>query len=121
MIIHKPISPKAHAMIDYVLVGALLVVPSLLKFHKKARRLYIAEAAVLLPYVALTKQPLSLKGIIPMETHGRIDPFNIAQFALQTFYKRVRRNRSSLIFNIAFTALAGITVLLTNYDAKTSR
>ena len=118
MTIPKPISPKAHAIIDYALVGALLAVPSLLKFHKKARRLYIAEAVLFFPYLDLTKQPVALKGIIPMETHGRIDPFNVAQFALQTFYKPIRRSHSSLTFNIVFTALAGVTVLLTTMQRQ---
>jgi hypothetical protein len=39
----------------------------------------------LLPYAALTRQPLAIKGLIPFKTHGRIDPFNVAQFALQIF------------------------------------
>lgn len=114
----KPISPKAHALIDYALVGALLTLPSLLKMNKKAKLIYAAEAAVLLPYVALTEQPVAVKGLIPMETHGKIDPFNVAQFAAQTFFKPFHKTRKELIFNVAFTAIAGLTVLLTNYQEK---
>ena len=111
----KPISPKWHALIDYALVGSLLTLPSLLGMNKKAKRIYAAEALVLLPYVALTKQPVAIKGLIPMETHGKIDPFNVAQFALQTFFKPFRKSKKELIFNVAFTAIAGLTVLLTDY------
>jgi hypothetical protein len=111
----KPIDPKWHALIDYTLVAGLLTVPSLLKFNKTAKIVYAAEALTLLPYVALTKQPVALKGLIPMETHGKIDPFNVAQFALQTFFKPFHKTKKELLFNIAFTTLAGLTVLLTKY------
>ncbi|MEO3407561.1 hypothetical protein AAFN85_26825 [Mucilaginibacter sp. CAU 1740] len=111
----KPITPKWHALIDYALVGSLLTLPSLFGMNKKAKQLYAAEALILLPYVALTKQPVAVKGLIPMETHGKIDPFNVAQFALQTFFKPFHQTKKELIFNVAFTAIAGLTVLLTDY------
>ena len=116
--IEKPISPKWHALIDYALVTGLLTLPSLLGMNKNAKRIYAAEALVLLPYVALTEQPLAIKGLIPMEAHGKIDPFNVAQFALQTFFKPFRKSKKELIFNVAFTAVAGLTVLLTNYKKE---
>lgn len=114
----KVISPKAHALIDYALTGSLLVLPSLLRMNKAAKRIYAAEALFLLPYVALTKQPVTVKGIIPFKTHGKIDPFNVAQFALQSFLKPFRKSRKELAFNLVFTALAGITVLLTDWDGE---
>lgn len=112
----KPLSPKTHALIDYALAGSLLILPSLLRMNKSARIIYATEAAILLPYVALTRQPAAVKGLIPFKTHGRIDPFNIAQFALQSLMKPFRKDPRALIFNLAFTALAGATVLLTNWD-----
>jgi len=111
----KPISPKWHALIDYGLIGALLTLPSLLKMERKARLIYAAEAAILLPYVALTKQPASVKDLIPFKTHGKIDPFNIAQFAAQSLLPVFRKNRKELVFNVAFTAIAALTVWLTDY------
>ncbi|MES2456325.1 MAG: hypothetical protein V4594_12325 [Bacteroidota bacterium] len=116
----KIISPKQHAIIDYALTGALLLLPTLLKMNKKVKLTYAAEAAILLPYIALTRQPAALKGLIPFKTHGKIDPFNIAQFALQSLVPAFRRNRKELIFNLAFTAIAGATVLLTDWKGKTS-
>ncbi|MXV16716.1 hypothetical protein [Hufsiella ginkgonis] len=116
----KPISPKSHALIDYMLVGSLLTLPSLLRMNKNARKIYAAEALLLLPYVAFTRQPAAVKGLIPFKTHGKIDPFNIAQFALQTFFKPFRKTKTELVFNVAFTALAGLTVLLTDWDGRTT-
>ncbi|MVN90294.1 hypothetical protein [Mucilaginibacter aquatilis] len=113
----KPVSPKLHAILDYALVGSLFVLPSLLKMNKKAVKVYVAEAAVLLPYVALTRQPLAIKDVIPFKTHGKVDLFNVAQFAIQSFMPAFKNRRKELLFNIAFTAIAGATVLLTDWKS----
>ncbi len=111
------ISPKGHALLDYALAGSLLVLPSLLKMNKTAKLVYAAEAAVLLPYIALTKHPVAIKGLIPFKMHKKIDPFNVAQFAAQSMLPAFRKNKKELAFNIAFTALAGLTVLFTDWKA----
>jgi hypothetical protein len=110
-----PISPKWHSIIDYALIGGLLVLPTVLKMNKSAKYIYAAQAMVLLPYVALTKQPLAVKGLIPLQLHRKIDPFNVAQFALQTLFKPFRNTKKELIFNVAFTVVAGLSVALTNW------
>lgn len=115
----KPISPKLHSLIDYTLVGSLLTLPSVLGFNHTVKKIYTAEALVLLVYVALTDQPLTVKPLIPFPIHGKIDPFNIAQFALQTALKAFRKDRNALLFNIGFTAVAGLTVLLTDWQGPT--
>ncbi|MEJ2880515.1 hypothetical protein [Pedobacter sp. GR22-6] len=114
----KPISPKAHALIDYALAGSLLILPRVLGMNKKVKKIYNTEALVPLPYIAMTRQPLAIKKLIPFKTHGKIDPFNIAQFALQSLLPAFRKSRKELIFNIAFTCVAGATVLLTNWNQK---
>lgn len=115
----KPISPKLHALIDYALVGSLFTLPSVLGFNQTVKKVYTAEALALLTYVALTDQPITIKPLIPFPTHGKIDPFNVAQFALQSGLKAFRRGKKALFFNIGFTALAGITVLLTDWNGPT--
>ncbi len=115
----KPISPKLHGLIDYALVGSLLTLPTLLGFNKTVKKIYAAEALGLLTYVALTDQPVALKPLIPFPIHGKIDPFNVAQFALQTGLKAFRKQPKALIFNLGFTAIAGLTVLLTDWNGPT--
>lgn len=115
----KPISPKTHALIDYALVSSLLTLPSLLDFSPDVKKIYTAEALALLVYVALTDQPAAVKPVIPFPVHGKIDPFNVGQFALQTFLKPFREDKQARLFNIGFTALAGITVLLTDWNGPT--
>lgn len=119
MSIPKPVSPKVHSLIDYVLASSLLVLPSALKFDDKVKKLYAAEGIILLVYVALTDQPAAIKPVIPFPVHGKIDPFNIAQFALQTFFKPFQKDKKAMVFNICFTAIAGITVLLTDWNGRT--
>ncbi|MVM36256.1 hypothetical protein GO755_39975 [Spirosoma sp. HMF4905] len=115
----KPISPKLHALIDYGLVGSLLTVPSLLGFSDSVKKLYTAEALALFVYIALTDQPVAVKPLIPFPVHGKIDPFNIGQFALQTFLKPFQADRKARLFNVGFTALASLTVLMTDWHGPT--
>lgn len=115
----KPISPKMHGLSDYLLAGSLLTMPPLLGFNTKARTLYAAEAITLLGYVALSNHPASVKPLIPFTMHGKIDPFSIAQFALQSFWKPFRKDKKALWFNFGFTALAGTVVLLTDWHGRT--
>ncbi len=115
----KPISPKTHSLIDYALVGSLLTMPSVLGFTSQVKKIYMAEGLALLVYVALTDQPAAIKPLIPFPVHGKIDPFNIGQFALQTFLKPFQKDKKAKLFNIGFTALAGITVLLTDWNGPT--
>lgn len=117
----KPVSPAAHGILDYVLVGSLLILPSLFGFKKKVKKIYTAEALILLPYVAVSDHPAALKPLIPFRTHGKIDPFNIAGFALQTFSKPFRKDTKAMVFNAGFTALAAIIVLLTDWDGETKK
>ena len=116
-----PVSPKAHGIVDYALTGGLLALPSLFGFNKKVKRWYAAEALVLLTYIAITDHPAAIKPLIPFRVHGKIDPFNIGQFALQTFWKPIRKSKKAMAFNIVFTLLAGATVALTDWDGRTKK
>lgn len=115
----RPISPKVHALTDYALVASLITMPSLFGFNKKVKKLYVAEALILLTYIALTDSPVAIKPVIPFTTHGKIDPFNVAQFAMQTFFKSFRKDKKAMLFNIAFTAIAGTVVALTDWHGRT--
>ena len=116
-----PISPKLHGLVDYGLVASLLVLPTALGFSRTVRRLYAAEAAALLVYVALTDQPVAVLPLIPFRTHGRIDPFNVLNFAAHSLLKPFREDARAQLFNAVFTALAGATVALTDWDGPTGR
>jgi hypothetical protein len=117
----KPISPRLHGLLDYALVGSLLTLPSALRLSAPVKKIYTAEALALLAYIALTDHPNAVKPLIPFPVHGKIDPFNIAQFAGQTFLKPFRKDRKAQWFNVGFTVLAGLTVALTDWKADPSK
>ncbi|GAB3935723.1 hypothetical protein [Larkinella terrae] len=111
----KPISPTQHALLDYALVGSLLILPTVLNLSPTVKKVYTTEAWVLLGYVAITDHPLAVKPLIPFQVHGQIDPFNVMGFALQTFLGPFSRSKGATAFNIGFTLLSGITVAWTNW------
>ena len=115
----KPITPKAHGIIDYALAGSLFTLPAFFGFSKSVKSIYAAEGAVLLVYVALSDHPAAVKPVIPFTTHGKIDPFNVGQFALQTFFKPFWKDKKAMAFNIAFILIAGVTVALTDWHGQT--
>lgn len=117
----KPISPKAHGLADYALVGGLLVLPTVLGLNRKVKKIYAAEALALLAYVALTDHPTAVAPLIPFPVHGKIDPFNVANFAAHSLLKPFQRDKKALIFNTIFTAVSGAVVLLTDWQGKTKK
>lgn len=112
----KPISARTHCLIDYALAGSLLVLPRLCGLNAQARQRYAAEAAGLLAYVGTTQQPLAILPLIPFSVHGKIDPFNILFFAAQTLARPFRRERKAALFNLAFTSVAAVLVLFTDFS-----
>lgn len=111
----KPISPRMHGILDYALVGSLLVLPRILKLNSDVQKVYAVEALGLLAYIGITAQPAAIKPLIPFWLHSKIDSFNLAHFATQTFTKPFRRDRHAMLFNIVFTAAATAVVFLTDW------
>ncbi|WP_420460847.1 hypothetical protein [Neolewinella sp.] len=110
------LSPKAHGVLDYALATSLLVLPSLFGFSRKVRKVYAAEGVVLLTYVGLTEHPAAVRPLIPFWLHGKIDPYNIGQFTLQTFLPPFREDGKVQLFNVLFTVAAGGVVAFTDWS-----
>lgn len=108
----------AHGLLDYAVVAGMLAVPYICKFSKPVKKLYTAEALVLLGYIAVSDLPVSLKRVIPYKTHQKIDTLNVLQFAMQSFYKIFQKDKTALAFNIGLTAVAGTVVALTDWKAN---
>ena len=119
--ITKPVSPKVHGITDYALAGSLLLFPHLFHFPKQIKKIYTAEALLLLGYISFTDHPTAIKPLIPFSVHGKIDPFNVAQFATQTFWKPFRKNKGAQAFNILFTLAAGTIVAFTDWNGPTKK
>jgi hypothetical protein len=115
----KPVSPKAHGIIDYGFAAALLVMPHVLKLSKKAKRLYAADAFKTLLYSAFTDYPLALKRVIPFGLHRKMDKENVSALALATLYPLLHMNKRALYFHIGIIAAAMLTIALTDWEANT--
>ena len=115
----KPISPKRHGLIDYAFTAALLFMPGLLGFNKKAKSLYTGFGTGLLAYNALTDHPVSLKRVITYDGHYKLDCVNVATIALATGYKAVRKERKVFAFHVILLTFATLNVAFTDWEADT--
>jgi hypothetical protein len=70
---HKPITTRQHAMLDFATVGALLTLPAAMGWSKSLCSLLGGMGLVKLSYSLFTKHELSVNPIIPMETHLKLD------------------------------------------------
>ena len=113
---NKPITPAIHGAIDYFFGITLLTVPPLIGCSKKAIRYYRILGAEVILYGAITKQPLSAWPLIPMKTHRSIDVANLAELALLTCSKEIRRNSNASIFTWLMVAAGATAVLLTKWE-----
>ena len=114
----KPISPLVHGIIDYTFALALLSVPSILKLSKKARSIYAADALTILSYSAFTKYPPSVKPVIPLPLHKKLDYASLALIGLEAGSKEIRKDKRALIFSAGMITAGLITVLLTDWNVR---
>lgn len=69
----KFISPKIHGYLDYAVIAALFIAPSLLDFPGDAAGVTYALGVAYILMSILTAYPLSLAKIIPFTVHGTIE------------------------------------------------
>lgn len=117
----KPIMPAIHGLVDYMFAAALFTVPPLIGCSRKTVWMYHGIAAGTFLYGAITRQPLSLRPVIPMKAHRVIDVVNLSGLSLFTTYKGVRRNKKAIGFNLGMVALGAATVLLTQWRKHDQR
>ena len=112
----KPISPLMHGIIDYVFSFALLSAPSLIMLNKKAQRLYTINAFGVILYSAFTKYPPSVKQIIPLRLHKKIDCASLALIAFETCCKEIRKDKRAITFSAVMVTAGIVAVLLTDWQ-----
>ncbi len=113
---NKPISPKVHGIIDYVMGGALAVLPKAIGLNSDAVKAYGGLAANFLVVDALTDTPVGLKKVMSCGTHKKADLATLGTLALMSLAKPFRQDRRALAFHIGLLALTSAQYMLTDYD-----
>src|SRR5436190_1781631 len=69
----KPISTRAHGMIDYAYGGALIALPFLMRWNQRAARLSIGAGLATLGVSMMTNYECGVVRLLPMKAHLAID------------------------------------------------
>ncbi|GAA2722637.1 hypothetical protein [Cellulomonas aerilata] len=117
----KPISPTAHAALDYGLGATLLTAPYLLGLSRRARVFFGGFGALAAVVNAFTDTPLSVRPVIPLQTHRLIDLATDPAYLLVPVLSGIVRERRARTLWLATTALLAANVALTDWDAPTER
>lgn len=115
----QPISPKAHALIDYSFAAALLILPYALNMNKENRAMFRKFAISTILYVGITDQPVSVKRLIPFPWHGVVDKGSLVYLLLKLLRKSLRQDKAALAVQLGFIGLGSINVFGTNFNANT--
>lgn len=117
----KPVTPKLHAIIDYVFSGIQMAAPLLLGLNRKAATTYGALGAGFLAINALTDTPAGLKHFLSFKKHQKADQSFLAGLSLLSFANYIRRDKRARNFHLGFLAAAIAHYILTDYNAHTLR
>ena len=69
----KPITTKAHGILDYLTVGTALALPRLLGWSKDATRFMTLAGLGILAFSLLTKYELGVFKVLPVKAHLALD------------------------------------------------
>ncbi len=114
----KPVTPKAHGIIDYVFSGVLLYGPYVASLGDAATKTYNALGASFLVGNAFTDTPVGIKPVLSFKHHQKTDLAFIAGLTLLTAASFIRKDKKALSFHLGFLAAAAAHYLLTDYDVE---
>lgn len=114
----KPITPFMHGIIDYTFAFALLTLPAIIKLNKKVRWLHAVNAISVLSYSFFTSYPPAIKQVIPLRLHKKLDSELLVLIALETIYKKIRKDKRAIAFQAGLLTTGITTVLLTDWNAE---
>lgn len=69
----KFISPRAHGVLDYATAGAMIALPRMMGFSKPTTNLMTGAGAAIIGMSALTRYPMGLVRVLPMQAHLAAD------------------------------------------------
>ncbi|MFD0940449.1 hypothetical protein [Pedobacter boryungensis] len=115
----KIISPKIHAILDYVFVIFLIVAPNIIGLSTTAATFSMILGGIHLLLTLVTMFKGGVIRLIPFPVHGIIElvvSFTLAVLALTVF----RKNMIDHFYYAALAITIFIIFILTNFKAKTN-
>ena len=117
---NKPLSPRAHGVLDYATVGLTALAPTLLGFPARTAVASRALAGGYLGLSMLTDYPLSVRRVVPFGVHGVVE---VGLGAALPFLPRVLgfgRDRRAARFFYGLTAVTAVVAVLTDWSKTDS-
>lgn len=114
----KPVTPAVHGIIDYVLSGIQLTVPSLLGLNDQATKTYQGLGSGFLAMNALSDTPVGIKRTISFKGHQQADAAFLTGLSLLIFSNFIHKDRKVLSFHLSFLTVAITHYILTDYNAR---
>jgi hypothetical protein len=117
---NKPISPRAHGVLDYATSAATALAPTLLGFPEPAAKLCYALAGGYAGLSLLTDYPLGAKRVVPFKGHGVAEGVIGLALPALPWALGFARHRGARNFVLGLTALTAVVAALTDWDGTTS-
>ena len=115
---NKPITPRAHGMLDYATAGATAVLSRALGFSPPAARTASLWAAGYSALSALTNYPLALKRAVPFRAHGAMDAMMAPLIPALPWLLGFARDRRARNFFLGLAAVTVVVTALTDWSAE---
>ena len=115
----RPISPRAHGVIDYTTVATVAMAPRLMNFPAPARMLADSLAGGYASLAAVTDYPLSVKRVAPFKVHGAIEVAIGAALPMMPWLLGFASHRGARNFFLGLTAVTAVVAALTDWNADT--
>ncbi len=114
----KPISPRAHGMLDYSTVAAVVAAPKMLGFPDRAAQAAYALAGSYLGISLLTDYPLSAKRVIPFKGHGAAEAIVGLALPALPWVLGFAKHKAARNFFLALTGVTFTVAALTDWNAE---
>jgi hypothetical protein len=113
---YKPISSRAHGVLDYTTSAMVTAAPMLMNFPKPARRLCHALALGYTGLSAMTDYPMSAKRVVPFKAHGAAELLIAAALPALPWALGFAKHKAARNFCFGLTGLTLAVAALTDWD-----
>ncbi len=113
----KLLTPRMHGYLDFVVVAAFALAPSLFSFSQTPARISYVLAVVHLLLTLLTAYPMGVLKLVPFKIHGGVEFVVSFTLVALPFIFGYAGEPAARNFFIAFGIVVFLVWLVTDYDA----